>query len=204
MKALYQSILMKEIFNIPNLITIYRLVVFPLILYFAIAEKETLFATFLVINLLSDAIDGFIARRFKMETELGARLDSFADNLTYVLVFIGIYVFKLDDFMPHKVSFLIFVGSLLFTVFLSLIRFRKFPSFHLYITKIGGYIQGAFFICLFTIGFIAPFYYFVICWGILGAIEHVAIQLSISEMRSNVKGLYWVLKEKKADRGENQ
>jgi CDP-diacylglycerol--glycerol-3-phosphate 3-phosphatidyltransferase len=37
----------------------------------------------------------------------------------------------------------------------------------------------------------------VICWGILGAIEHVAIQLSIPEMRSNVKGLYWILKEKK-------
>lgn len=195
---------MKEILTIPNLISFYRLLVFPLILYFAIAGKETLFAAFLVINLLSDAIDGFIARRFKMETELGARLDSFADNLTYVLVFIGIFVFKLEDFMPHIVSLLIFIGSLLFTVFFSLLRFRKFPSFHLYITKIGGYIQGAFFICLFTIGFVTPFYYFVICWGILGAIEHIAIQLSITEMRSNVKGLYWILKEKKADKGKSQ
>jgi CDP-diacylglycerol--glycerol-3-phosphate 3-phosphatidyltransferase len=70
----------------------------------------------------------------------------------------------------------------------------------MYITKIGGYIQGAFFICLFTIGFVTPFYYFVICWGILGAIESIAIQLTIPEMRSNVKGLYWILKEKKADR----
>lgn len=66
-------------------------------------------------------------------------------------------------------------------------------------TKIGGYIQGAFFICLFTVGFITPFYYFMIGWGIVGAIEHVAIQLVIPEMRSNVKGLYWVLK----NRGHN-
>lgn len=159
-----------------------------------------MFAIFLVINLLTDAIDGFIARRFKMETEIGAKLDSFADNLTYVLVFVGIYVFKLEEFLPYKISLLIYIGMLLFTVIFSLIKFGKFPSLHMYITKIGGYLQGAFFICLFTVGFITPFYYFVICWGILGAIESIAIQLTIPEMRSNVKGLYWVLKERKAER----
>jgi CDP-diacylglycerol--glycerol-3-phosphate 3-phosphatidyltransferase len=191
---------LKEILTIPNLITIYRLLAFPLILYFAIAGKESLFAIFLIINLVSDAIDGFIARRFNMETEIGAKLDSFADNLTYVLVFVGIYIFKLEELLPYKVSFLIFIGILLLTVVLSLVKFGKFPSLHMYITKIGGYIQGAFFICLFTIGFVTPFYYFVICWGILGAIESIAIQLTIPEMRSNVKGLYWILKEKKTDR----
>jgi CDP-diacylglycerol--glycerol-3-phosphate 3-phosphatidyltransferase len=176
------------------------LLAFPLILYFAVAGKETLFAIFLVINLVSDALDGFIARRFNMETEIGARLDSFADNLTYILVFIGICVFKLEEFLPYIVSFLFFIGVLLLTVIFSLIKFRKFPSLHLYITKIGGYIQGTFFICLFTIGFITPFYYFVISWGILGAFESIAIQMLIPEMRSNVKGLFWVLKEKKAER----
>ena len=191
---------MKELLNIPNLITISRLLAFPLILYFAIDGKETLFTIFLVINLISDAIDGFIARKFNMETEIGARLDSFADNLTYVLVFIGIYVFKLEEFLPYMISFLFFIGILLLTVIFSLIKFRKFPSLHLYSTKIGGYIQGAFFICLFTLGFFTPFYYLVISWGIIGAFESIAIQMIIPEMRSNVKGLYWVLKEKKAER----
>ncbi len=185
-----------ENINIPNLLSFYRLLAFPLILYFIIAGKENLFSIFLVINLLTDVADGFIARRFKMETELGARLDSAADNLTYLLAFAGIYAFKLEEFLPYKVSFLIFIGSLLFTIVVSLIKFRRLPSFHLYMTKISGYIQGAFFICLFTVGFIVPFYYFMIIWGISGAIEHITIQLIIPEMRSNVKGLYWVLKEK--------
>lgn len=194
----------KELLTIPNLITLYRLLVFPLILYFAIAGKESLFAILLVINLLTDAIDGFIARRFKMETELGARMDSFADNLTYVLFFIGIYIFKREDFLPHQVSLFIWIGFLLLTIILSLLKFGRFPSFHLYTTKIGGYIQGLFFISLFTVGFNAPFYYFAICWGIMGAIEHIAIQLVIPEMRSNVRGIYWVLKEKKAGRKQQR
>lgn len=191
---------MNGILNIPNLITIYRLLAFPFILYFAITGKESLFAIFLVINLLTDALDGFIARRFMMETEIGAKLDSFADNLTYLLVFLGIYIFKLQEILPYIVSSLIFIACLLFTVAFSLIKFRKFPSLHMFTTKIGGYLQGAFFVCLFTVGFIVPFYYFVICWGIMGAVESIAIQMIIPEMRSNVKGIYWVLKERKDER----
>ena len=190
----------KEFWTIPNVITLYRLLMVPVILYFAISGRENLFAVFLVINLISDIIDGYIARRFKMESEIGAKLDSFADNFNYVLAFIGFFIFKMDDLREHIVSLIIFISMLLLTVIVPLIKFRKFPSFHLYTTKIGGYIQGAFFICLFTIGFIAPFYYFMIIWGIAGAVECIAIDMIIPEMRSNVKGLYWVLKEKRAEK----
>jgi CDP-diacylglycerol--glycerol-3-phosphate 3-phosphatidyltransferase len=189
---------MKEkILNIPNVLSFYRLAAFPFILWFIIRGMENLFAIFVVINFLTDIADGYIARRFKMTTEFGARLDSIADNLTYALAIIGIYVFKLDEFMPYKVSFLVFIGFLLLTIIVSVIKFKRLPSFHLYMTKTGGYIQGLFFICLFTIGFIPVFYYVMISWGILGALEHITIQLLIPEMRSNVKGLYWVLKERK-------
>ena len=186
-----------ELLTIPNLISSYRLLVFPLILYFIIAGNEKLFAIFLIINLLTDLIDGVIARRFHMETELGAKLDSFADNFTYLLAFAGLFVFKMDDLRPHLVSFILFIGMLVLTVIVSLIKFRKFPSFHLYMTKISGYIQGAFFISIFSLGFFAPLYYLMITWAIIGALEHIAIQMVIPEMRSNVKGLYWVLKEKR-------
>jgi cardiolipin synthase len=187
----------KELLTIPNLISSYRLVVFPLILYFIIAGHERLFAIFLVINLITDLIDGVIARRFHMETEFGAKLDSFADNLTYLLAFTGLLVFKLEDLRPHFISFVVFIAVLVLTVVVSLIKFRKFPSFHLYSTKISGYIQAAFFICTFFIRFYPPLYFLMISWAILAAIECLTIDMLIPEMRSNIKGLYWVLKERK-------
>jgi cardiolipin synthase len=189
-----------ELLTIPNLITSYRLLVFPLILYFIVAGHEMLFAIFLVINLVTDLIDGIIARRFHMETEFGAKLDSFADNLTYLLAFAGLLVFKMEDLQPHIISFIVFIAMLVLTVVVSLIKFRKFPSFHLYTTKISGYIQAAFFICTFFISFYAPLYYLMISWAILGAVEHIAIQAVIPEMKSNVKGFYWVLKERKENK----
>ena len=187
-----------EIFTIPNIISSYRLLVDPVILYFIIAGKENLFSIFLIINLLSDALDGFLARRLKQETELGAKLDGFADNFTYVLAFIGIFVFKMEDIRPHMVSFIFMITMLVSTVIVSLVRFRKFPSYHLYTTKIGGYIEGGFFILLFSVGFITPYYYLVVAWAVMGAIECIIINLMIPEMRSDIKGLYWVIKERNA------
>lgn len=189
-----------ELWTIPNIISASRLIIDPLILYFIIAGRENLYAIFLIINLVSDALDGFLARKLKQETELGARLDGFADNFTYVLAFVGIFVFKMDDIRPHLVSFITMITMLVSTVIVSLIKFRKFPSYHLYTTKIGGYIEGIFFISLFTIGFIKPYYYFMVVWAIMGAIECIAINLVIPEMRSNIKGLYWLLKERKAQK----
>jgi cardiolipin synthase (CMP-forming) len=186
----------KEIITIPNMLGFYRLFMFPVILYFILSGKESLFAIFLVINLLTDVADGIIARRFNLVTDFGAKLDSMADNFTYLLAFLGLIVFKLDDFMPHILSFALWFFLMLSTVIVSLIKFKRFSSFHLYSFKIGGYIQGAFFILLFTVGFITPYYYFMVVWGILASIEHITIQLIIPEMRSNAKGLYWVLKEK--------
>jgi cardiolipin synthase (CMP-forming) len=181
--------------NVANYLSFYRILVSPLILYFALSRRESLFAVFLITNMVSDIIDGYIARRFNMESEFGARLDSIADNFTYLLAFTGLFVFKLDDLLPHLNSFLFFAGMMISTQVVSLLRFGRFPSFHLYSTKIGGYIQGAFFIVLFAWAFVTPFYYFMIVWGILSAIEHIAIQFIIPRMHSNVKGLYWVLKD---------
>ena len=189
-----------EFWTVPNVITSYRLLMVPLILYFAFSGQEKLFAIFIIINLVTDWLDGHIARWFKMETEIGAKLDAFADNFTYVEAFIGLFLFKMDDLRPHLISFIIFIAMLVSTVIVSLIKFRKFPSYHLYSTKIGGYIEGGFFICLFTLGFYAPLYYFMVVWAVLAAIECITIDLLIPEMRSNVKGLYWLLKERRAEK----
>lgn len=186
----------EEIYTVPNFISFYRLVAFPVILWLAISRNEPLFAIFLIINLISDVLDGFIARTFKCETELGARLDSIADIGTYILAIAGIFVFKYQDIEPHLALFITFISLFFITDIVALIKFKRFSSFHLYSWKIGGYLQGGFFIALFSIGFYKFFFYFIMIWGILAFIEHIIIQMILPEMRSNVKGLYWVLREK--------
>lgn len=186
----------KEYINIPNILSFYRLISFPLIMYLAIIGEEKIFVILFCINLITDFLDGIIARVFKMETEFGARLDSLADIGTYILAILGVFLFKLDEFQPHLNSFYVFIGFYLAPNILSLIKFKRTPSFHLYSWKIGGYIQGIFFFILFVFDFYPAYYYFMIIWGILAFSEHMIIQLILPEMRSNQKGLYWVLKNR--------
>ena len=87
----------KDIFLVPNLITLLRLVIVIVIFF-----QSTPF-DFEVINLiifiaivgLSDSLDGTVARRFNLVSKLGTILDPFTDRLVFILLLIWI-----RDFIP--------------------------------------------------------------------------------------------------------
>jgi cardiolipin synthase (CMP-forming) len=185
----------KENLNLPNLLSFCRIIAIPFILFFILFKSEHLFVVLIIICLITDILDGFFARLLDKQTEFGSRLDAYADIGMYLMAFIGIIVFKVNVLKPYFISLFIFVLVFLVPKIISYIKFKRFPSLHLYSSKIGGYLQGIFFVTLFVINFISVFYYIMIIWGIWSFIEQSIILTKISEMKSNVKGLYWVLKE---------
>lgn len=78
--------------SIPNLITLMRVILVPVVFWLLVTQQ--LKAAFLVFVLagISDGIDGFLAKRFNWETELGAYLDPIADKLLIVCIFIALGV----------------------------------------------------------------------------------------------------------------
>jgi len=74
--------------NIPNSITLGRLVLVPLVVWLIIDHQmEAAFLLFLLAG-LSDAADGYLAKRYGWNSELGAYLDPIADKLLLVSVFV--------------------------------------------------------------------------------------------------------------------
>ena len=78
--------------HLPNLLTALRLMVAPCILYWLWQEAYALAACWLLIAVLSDALDGFLARRFRWQTDLGGILDPLADKLLMGMSFIGLTI----------------------------------------------------------------------------------------------------------------
>ena len=74
--------------TIPNFITIARLIGVPLIVWLMIADRFLAAALLFILAGLSDAADGFIAKRFHASSELGAYLDPVADKALLVSVFV--------------------------------------------------------------------------------------------------------------------
>ncbi|MDR6302770.1 cardiolipin synthase [Nitrobacter vulgaris] len=74
--------------SIPNIITLGRILLVPVLIW-AIAsnQMEIAFAIFVVAG-VSDAVDGFLAKRFNMASELGALLDPLADKALLVSIFV--------------------------------------------------------------------------------------------------------------------
>ncbi len=72
--------------NIPNLLSILRLILVPIFTYeFVICDDFFTAGVLLVISGITDCLDGFIARKFDMITNLGKILDPLADKLTQVM-----------------------------------------------------------------------------------------------------------------------
>ncbi|MCX6222220.1 MAG: CDP-alcohol phosphatidyltransferase family protein [Bacteroidia bacterium] len=187
----------KSILTVPNLLSFYRIFSFPVVLYFALAKSESVYFILLLINLVTDVLDGFIARKFNLQSEFGARLDSFADIGMYILAFVGVICFKTKEIEPYMISSFIFLLFFVLPEIISFFKFRSFPSLHLYSSKIGGFIMGGFFFALFIVGFYPLFYYIMFVVGIVSFLEEIICVLVLSELKSNAKGLYWVLKDKR-------
>lgn len=78
--------------SIPNLITLGRVILVPVVFWLMLAgEAQAAFFVFLVAG-VSDAVDGYLAKRFDWATELGAYLDPLADKLLIVCVFVALGV----------------------------------------------------------------------------------------------------------------
>lgn len=187
----------KAISNLPNALSAYRIVAIPVILYAIFSGNRQLFILLISINLITDILDGLIARTFKLETELGAKLDSIADVGTYLMAFIGMIILEKEFVTTHKIPFLIIIGLWFVPQIIALIRFRRLPSFHLWSNKILGYIQGIFIFTYFVFGYNAIYFYFMIVCSCLAYLEELIVVLCIPKLRSNLKSVFLVIKEHK-------
>jgi len=85
--------------SIPNIISIFRMILIPFIIAFLFLDFTFHYYIALglyILAMLSDLVDGYIARKYKLETELGRFLDPLADKMLNVLMivtltFLGIF-----------------------------------------------------------------------------------------------------------------
>jgi cardiolipin synthase (CMP-forming) len=78
--------------NIPNFITLGRIMSVPVIFWLLLTGQNRIAFFVFVAAGISDAVDGYLAKRFNWSTELGSYLDPLADKLLLVSIFIALGV----------------------------------------------------------------------------------------------------------------
>ena len=184
-------------YYIINAITMYRLVSAPFLLLLAALGQSEWFKWLIAFSFFTDAIDGPLSRKYKVTSIFGSRLDSVADDATVLVSTIALWIIQPHFFLEN---WMILAGLLaLFGIqsIAALIAYKKVTSFHTYLAKTAAVAQAGFFIAAFF-GFEFSQGLFVLAMVITAAqlVEEIVLVILLPEWKTDVKGLYWVLRSK--------
>ena len=188
------QIMEPTIYSIPNMLSLLRLGLVPVLVGLALAGLGDVFLLILVISVISDVLDGYLARKLNQTSELGAKLDSWGDVLTYASMILGLYLIWPAIFAEQAAY--LFAAMLSFTapVALALRKFGAYPSYHTWGAKAAAVlIAPAYYVLILYAA--DDFFRLVIMFHVLVAVEEMAITLMLKQQRTNVGSVLSLARE---------
>ena len=191
-----QNKTLNALLTLPNLLTCFRFVAAPILLWCAWYGYGNAFLSLLAFTFLTDILDGLAARLLNQESELGALLDSTGDLITYAVMAISIWWLWPDIVYREMTIIILAIISFTAPVLVGIIKFHSFTSYHTWLVKTAVVSIGTAFFVLFIFNIAWPFQLAtIVC--ILAATEEITITLFLSEKRSNVRTLWHAIYRQK-------
>jgi phosphatidylglycerophosphate synthase len=179
----------QNLYSIPNILSLSRLALVPVLIVLAYFTRAQEFLVILAISLLSDVFDGYLARKLNQVSELGAKLDSWADVLTYSCMILGLY-WIWPELFAQQAWFLVAAAlSFVVPVAYALSKFGEYPSYHTLGAKTAAVLMAPAFYLLTLMG-ADLFFDAVIVFHIIVALEEIAITSVLTQPRSDVTSIF--------------
>ena len=174
--------------NFPCLITFIRIIGTILMLF--VAPFSAVFYLIYTISGSSDALDGYVARKLNQSTEFGAKLDSVADILFYLVMILRIFpvlISKVSIGIWCAVGVVVFVRIASYVV--AAIKYKCFASLHTYMNKLTGILV---FFIPYAVNFKLFFVFCILIVAVAGtaSLEELIIHIRSKEYNQNTKTLF--------------
>lgn len=189
-----------QIVNLPNLVSLIRILMAPVLFYFACTQQPYWYIWVLLFAVFTDVLDGFLARVLNQITEMGSRLDSWGDFIIYSTMAICAWILWPDIIQQEKFYFIIIVLSFTLPVLIGFIKFRTISSYHTWSVKLAVAITVVSYILLFTGLHDWPFR-IAAFFCLYAAMEEIAITLLIQHELVDVRTVWQALKYKRESNG---
>ena len=188
----------REIYNLPNLVSFIRILLAPVLFYFAFTQKPVWFLAALMFSGFTDVLDGFLARTLHQITALGSRLDSWGDFTIYTTMAICAWILWPDIVAEEFISYVVIVISFTSPVIVGLLKFRTITSYHTWTVKVAVVVTFVGYILLFAGWLDWPFRVAAVFCAV-AALEEIAITLLIHHEHVDVRTVWAALKYNKED-----
>lgn len=184
-------------FNIADWFSFYRIAAAPFLVLLLFFGEREFFTWFLLVSYCTDMLDGIIARKLKITSARGSQLDSFGDQITFVLGLIGIIIFEYEFVKENYLLITIVFIPYIIQMFIAFIKYGKATAFHTYLAKLSAVIQAVFILWLLFFEPIFWLFYVMIILGVLETIEEIVLIFMYDNWVDGVKGIYWALRDKR-------
>ena len=191
-------------FNIADWFSFYRIFAAPFLFILIWFDLRLIFTWLLLISYCTDAIDGYLARRLKITSPRGSQLDSFGDQITLIVGLIGLFYFETDFIKANICLILIAFIPYIIQMLIAYFKYGKATAFHTYLAKLSAVLQSVF--ILWSLFFTPEYvlFYTMIIIGLLETFEEIALIFMYDNWASDVKGMYWALRDKRRLKKETQ
>ncbi len=183
--------------TIPNLITSIRFITAPVMLWLAWHGHGRAFMMVLALAFFSDVLDGFIARRLKQTSELGAMLDTWADLSTYLTIGFGSWWLWPEIVHREDTYLYIIVACFLIPAFVTVTKFNNYAGYHTWASKLAAACIGISLFPLFLMDISWPFRFSVLVY-VYTALEEIAITLTLEKLQCNIPSIWHLRRQRKS------
>jgi phosphatidylglycerophosphate synthase len=195
-----QSFLSTSVRSIPTALTVFRLLSAPVLMVLAAMGKERFFLWLAIAALLSDVLDGALARRLGASSETGRLLDSWADLLIALVSFAGATLLWPDTMREEAVYFALVLAALVIPNAWGLFRFRRLLGYHTVSAKTSGVLLAVGAVLLFT--GLTPLPFRLAAFVELAvAAEYIAISLIVPEWTGEMKSAWHAWRHRRESLG---
>jgi CDP-diacylglycerol--glycerol-3-phosphate 3-phosphatidyltransferase len=173
----------------PNLLTGFRFVAAPILLWLAWHDYPIAFMGLLAVAFLTDLLDGMVARLTGQVSQLGATLDSWADVITYLTIALSCWWLWPEIVSREKFYVGLIVASCLLPAAVGIYKFGCFTSYHTWAVKIAAAAMGSSLYILFLGGPVWPFR-IAAALCTIAALEEILITWLLRKPVSNLRSVW--------------
>lgn len=183
--------------HVPNLLSAFRIACVPALLALAWNGTSGVFLALFGVGLLSDVLDGALARRLKVESELGAQLDQWGDFALWISLPLGVWWLWPDMVRREAVYVGLALVCMLVPTAVAYAKYREVPGYHTWSVKLGAILMGV---------AVPPLLLFDIAWPfriaalfqLVCAIDELGITLLLADCRHDIPSVFHAARIRRA------
>lgn len=178
-----------------NVISALRVVITLIMLAMIFLNQAITFFWLIVAGYITDILDGFVARTFKLESDLGRNLDTLGDILFFPILSAGTIYFYFDFFYANWEITLLLIFAKLIGYLVVYLKLKRLPTAHLRSAQTWGYWLILLVITLFKFSPQPWILYVMTLHATIFSIEYILFCFALTKPEQENLHSYYALKK---------